>query len=54
MTPTPRRTPAEPPRAIVVNEPSQAALARAYAYIEALDPVVVARRVEREDREPAA
>ena len=40
-----------PQVAIVVNEPSQAALARAYAYIEALDPVVEARRRERVARE---
>ena len=51
---TPRRMPAEPPRAIVVNEPSQAALTRAYAYLDEMQPVIEARRREREDREPAA
>ena len=43
-----------PATAIVVNEPSQAALTRAYAYLDEMQPVIEARRREREDREPAA
>ena len=36
--------------AIVVNEPSQAALNRAYAYLDEMRPVIEARRREREER----
>ena len=39
-----------PATAIVVNEPSQAALARAYAYLDEMAPVIEARRREREAR----
>ena len=39
-----------PQVAIVVNEPSQAALARAYAYLDEMQPVIEARRREREAR----
>ena len=39
--------PRVPHAAIVVNEPSQAALARAYAYMDEIQPVIEARRRER-------
>ena len=39
-----------PQVAIVVNEPSQAALARAYAYLDEMQPVIEARRRERAGR----
>ena len=49
MTADPTAT-ATLPTAIVVNEPSQAALARAYAYLDEMAPVIEARRREREAR----
>jgi hypothetical protein len=38
----------EPPRAIVVNEPSQEAINRAYAFMDEMAPVIAVRRAERE------
>jgi hypothetical protein len=48
-----RPTP-EPLRAIVVNEPSEAALRRAYRFLREMHTVIVARRKERRNQEPAA
>ena len=49
MTTSSTATPASA-TAIVVNEPSQAALARAYAYLDEMQPVIEARRRERAGR----
>lgn len=48
---TRRTSKSEPEHAIVVNEPSQAAANRAYAFMEEMEPIIATRRTEREERE---
>ena len=44
------KTPQEPPRAIVVNEPSPDALRRAYRFLRERHAEMVRRRAERQDQ----
>jgi len=41
-------------RAIVINEPSEAALRRAYRFLREMHVRIMARRKDRRNQEPAA
>lgn len=49
-----KRKPKPAPRAVVTNAPTQQALNRAYAFMDEMQPVIEARRAERERRQGEA